>query len=275
MRQLLVIGIGAGNPEYVTVQAIKALNMADVFFIIDKGDAKGDLIRLRKEICSRYIDDPSYRFVAAPDPERDRAPASYQTAVEDWHHDRTLIYETMIANELSEDECGAFLVWGDPSLYDSTLRIIEQVVQRGGVLFEYEVIPGITSVQVLAAKHKTVLNRIGESIQITTGRHLADGLNGPLDNVVVMLDRGCSFNSVTDDDIDIYWGAYLGTADEILISGKLKDAKSEIERVRAAARKKHGWIMDTYLLRRNNGQGPSVSEASRPPSHPADGRTSR
>jgi precorrin-6A synthase len=46
-----------------------------------------------------------------------------------------------------EDECGAFLVWGDPSLYDSTLRIIDQLIARGAVTFEYEVIPGISAIQ--------------------------------------------------------------------------------------------------------------------------------
>ena len=35
MRRVLVIGIGAGDPEQVTVQAIKALNETDVFFVIE------------------------------------------------------------------------------------------------------------------------------------------------------------------------------------------------------------------------------------------------
>ena len=38
MRRLNVIGIGAGDPEYLTVQAINALNRTDVFFFTDKGD---------------------------------------------------------------------------------------------------------------------------------------------------------------------------------------------------------------------------------------------
>jgi precorrin-6A synthase len=35
-----------------------------------------------------------------------------------------------------------------------------------------------------------------------------------------------------------------------LISGPLAERKAEIERVRSAARAEHGWIMDTYLLRK-------------------------
>ncbi|MBV9577140.1 MAG: precorrin-6A synthase (deacetylating), partial [Chloroflexi bacterium] len=46
MRKVLVIGIGAGNIEHVTVQAINALNRVDVFFITDKGSTTADLVEL-------------------------------------------------------------------------------------------------------------------------------------------------------------------------------------------------------------------------------------
>ena len=254
MRKVFVIGIGAGNPDYVTVQAINALNEVDVFFIMDKGQEKEDLVRLRKEICERYIKDKSYRTVETPDPPRDRAPSSYETAVKAWHDERSDIYERLIGEELGEDECGAFLVWGDPSLYDSTLRIIEQIVTRGTVGFECEVIPGISAIQALAARHKVALNRIGRPIHITTGRKVAEGLPNDIDDVIVMLDADCSFKAINESDIDIYWGAYVGTEDEILVAGKLRELMHDIERLRAAAKARKGWIMDTYLLRRSKEQ---------------------
>jgi precorrin-2 methylase len=37
MKKILIIGIGAGNPEYTTIQALNACNQVDVFFILDKG----------------------------------------------------------------------------------------------------------------------------------------------------------------------------------------------------------------------------------------------
>ena len=250
MRKLSVIGIGAGNPDYITVQAIKALESLDVVFLIDKGEEKDDLTKLRREICERYIKGP-YRFVEAEDPERDRKPASYEAAVINWHDQRAAIYETLIREELTDGQHGAFLVWGDPSLYDSTLRIVDQVAAMRTVAFDLDVIPGITSVQALAARHKIALNRIGGPVHITTGRQLAKGLPG--DDTVVMLDGECTFKTIKDRDIDIYWAAYLGTSDEILISGRLPDRAAEIERVRTEARARHGWIMDTYLLRKTSG----------------------
>jgi precorrin-6A synthase len=253
MRKLLIIGIGAGNPDHITVQAINALNRADVIFVVDKGEEKDELVRLRRELCDRYIKDRPYRMVTIADPERDRRPPSYEHAVQVWHAARVAAYEEALLHELGEDECGAFLVWGDPSLYDSTLRIVDQIAARGVVAFAHEVIPGITSVQALAAAHKIPLNRIGAPVEITTGRRLAEGLPKDVDDVVVMLDGECAFKAIAEADIEIYWGAYLGSEDEILRSGKLADCAPDIERVRSDARAKKGWIMDTYLLRRTGG----------------------
>ena len=251
MRRLLVIGIGAGDPDYVTMQAVAALNAADVFFVVDKGEDKASLVALREQILGRYVrDQDAYRIVEIPDPPRDRAAAAYTAAVEDWHEKRSELFEAAIASELASDGTGAFLVWGDPALYDSTLRVIDRILARGAVCFDYEVIPGITSVQALVAKHRLPLNRIGEPVHITTGRRLADGMPDGLDSAVVMLDAGFAPREFDDPRLHVYWGAYLGTPDEVLLSGRLVDVAEEIERTKRELRAEHGWIMDTYLLRR-------------------------
>ena len=250
MKKLLVIGIGAGNPDYITMQAVKALNLVDVFFLMDKGQSKDKLIDLRREICERYITDRSYRFVEAHSPERERGHVDYKASVEDLNLAKQQTFERLIREEMTDDQCAGFLVWGDPALYDSTIRILQAILASGRCVFEFDVIAGITSVQALAAQHKVPLNRIGRSIEITTGRRLAAGQVSDADSLVVMLDAQDSYQHVADPLIEIYWGAYLGTPDEILISGKLKDVADEIERVRKAARLANGWIMDTYLLRK-------------------------
>ncbi|MHC8300462.1 precorrin-6A synthase (deacetylating) [Pseudomonas sp. ZS1P83] len=250
MKKLLVIGIGAGNPDYITMQAVKALNLVDVFFLMDKGQSKDKLIDLRREICERYITDGDYRFVEAHSPERERGDVDYKASVEDLNLAKQQTFERLINEEMNDDQCAGFLVWGDPALYDSTVRILQAILVSGRCVFEFEVIPGITSVQALAAQHKVPLNRIGRSIEITTGRRLAAGQVSDADSLVVMLDAEDSYHQVVDQETEIYWGAYLGTPDEILISGKLKEVADEIERVRKAARLANGWIMDTYLLRK-------------------------
>ncbi len=125
-RHIHVIGIGAGDPDYLTVEAIEALNDTQVFFAMDKGEAKSDLVALRRDICARFIREPGYRFVELPDPKRS-TDSGYRDAVSDWHAARARVWAGAIAAELGPDGVGAFLAWGDPSLYDSTLRILDAV----------------------------------------------------------------------------------------------------------------------------------------------------
>jgi precorrin-6A synthase len=250
MRRLMLIGIGAGNPDYITVQAINALKQVDVVFVTDKGEETADLLRARKDVCERHMQTKPYRIVEIQDPKRERRPDAYPAAVAAWHEKRAALYEQVIREQLSEKEVGAFLVWGDPSLYDSTLRIIDQVAALKTVEFEWEIIPGISSIQALAARHRISLNEIGEPIHITTGRRLNDERLAAGTNVLVMLDGNCAFKALDSDNIDVFWGAYLGTPDEILFAGKLSELSEQIERARTSARNQKGWIMDTYLLRK-------------------------
>ena len=252
MKKILIIGIGAGDPDYVTMQAVNALNRVDVFFMMDKGPAKAKLIELRKEICRRYIKHDDHRFVDATSPEWTRGTEDYFATVDELNRDKQALFERLIAQEMADGECGAFLVWGDPTLYDSTIRIIEIIAGSGRHQLDYEVIPGISSIQALAARHKTTLNRIGQSIEITTGRKIADGFPDHADSVVVMLDAENTYRRFADQDVDIYWGAYVGMPDEILVSGKVRDVAGDIERLRSEARQANGWVMDCYLMRRND-----------------------
>ncbi|SFB11144.1 precorrin-6A synthase (deacetylating) [Pseudomonas sp. NFIX10] len=250
MKRLSVIGIGAGDPDHLTMQAVKALNRLDVVFLMDKGPAKDKLLDLRREICRRYIVDRTCRFVETYSPERQRGDLGYKDSVEALNRAKQATFERLIDEELSDGQRGGFLVWGDPALYDSTVRILQAILDGGRCAFEFEVIPGITSVQALAARHKVPLNSMGGALEITTGRRLAAGQVGDAASVVVMLDAEDAYRQVSDPDTQIYWGAYVGTPDEILIAGRLGDVADDIERTRKAARKANGWIMDTYLLRK-------------------------
>jgi precorrin-6A synthase len=243
VRRIHVIGIGAGDPDYVTAQAVSALNDTDVFFVMDKGEAKSDLMASRRQICARFIDaSRTYRFVELADPPRSRD-GDYTAAVSDWHAARARLWASAIEDSLAPGEIGAFLAWGDPSLYDSTLRILDAVAQHLDI--SYDVIPGITAIQALTARHRLPLNDIGEPVLLTTGRKLDAAFTG---TVVVMLDGDCAFRKCPPDT-RIWWGAYLGTEHELLIAGSVGDVGDEIAAVRAVARERHGWIMDTYLLR--------------------------
>ena len=155
-----------------------------------------------------------------------------------------------MAASVGDGECAAILVWGDPSLFDSTIRLVEQLVAHGAVELEWSVVPGISSVALLAARHRITLNRVGRSVHVTTGRLVREGLPAGLDDVVVLLDGDTAFTTLVGQGYDIFWGAYLGTSDELLVSGPLDDVAESIVQTRREARQRLGWVFDTYLLRR-------------------------
>ena len=169
MRRIAIIGIGSGNPQHLTVEGVATLQQADAVIAIDKGEEKHDLLELRKEILATHS--PDVPLVTVLDPPRDRKPVDYQAEVQRWHQARAEVVERAVVENTPEDGTAAILVWGDPSLYDSTLRVIERFTTPVDVV----VIPGITAVQALTAAHRIVLNRIGEEIVIPTGPQLIYG----------------------------------------------------------------------------------------------------
>jgi precorrin-6A synthase len=179
-------------------------------------------------------------------PTRDPATADYRQRVEDWHDAIAEVWAETIAAHPGAERAG-LLVWGDPSLYDSTLRIAARLNPAPRI----EVVPGITSLQALTAAHAIPLNEIGAPFQVTTGRRLrAEGWPPGVATVAVMLDGGCAFEVLPGADYDIWWGAYVGMAEEITCAGRLDEVAGRIAEMRAEARAAHGWIMDIYVLRR-------------------------
>ena len=247
MLTLSLIGIGCGDPGQLTRAAIRAINAADLILIPRKGTAKSDLADLRRTICADVLTHQTTRIVEFDLPVRDAGEADYRRGVDDWHDAVAAAWSGTIASHLGGGGKVALLIWGDPSLYDSSLRI----ARRLNPLPKIEVVPGITSIQALCAAHALPLNDIGEPFLVTTGRRLREG-GWPMgvDTVVVMLDGGTAFQSLDPAGFYIWWGAYLGMADQIILSGALAEVGTHIVAARQAARERHGWIMDSYILKR-------------------------
>ncbi|MEL7896248.1 precorrin-6A synthase (deacetylating) [Vreelandella neptunia] len=248
MITLSLIGIGTGNLDHVTLAAVRALNNADLILLPRKGEAKSDLIDLRRLLCERLLEAPvTTKIVEFDLPSRDGR-HDYLGAVDDWHAAIANVWAQQIDEHLPNGGRVGMLVWGDPSLYDSSLRITQRL-SAAGKQVEVEVVPGITSLQVLTAEHKIPLNALAEPVQITTGRRLRErGWPNDAATVAVMLDSGGAFTALPQDDIYIWWGAYLGMDKQCLIKGWLSDVGDQIIQRRAALRDTHGWIMDIYLL---------------------------
>ncbi|WOC13000.1 precorrin-6A synthase (deacetylating) [Gordonia sp. MP11Mi] len=248
---LRVIGIGPGGPRQITLEAVDAIAATDVFLILDKGDRTSELTDARQQMLNTHAG-PGHRVVQVPDPPRDRNPVDYEAEVRRWHAARVDAIDTTLTAHLPDGGTAAILVWGDPALYDSTLRITDALAHRRPLTVE--VVAGVTSASALTAAHGIVAHAVGQPILTTTGRRLASTPDGADRNQIVMLDSSLAFRETAAPDDIVYWGAYLGTEHQILVSGRVADVTDEIVAKRARAREQLGWIMDIYLLQKA-GQG--------------------
>lgn len=243
MTHVSIIGIGTGNPDHLSIQGLGALANAEAILSMDKAsrglEGANILDSVREYIIGRHCR-PDITHLSVPDPKREENPADYQKAVKEWHDKR----RTAIAEAIAPYEHVAYLAWGDPCLYDSAIRIFSTIP---GVTIS--VVPGITAIQALCAAHQIPLNRVGQSVSITTARKLRE-VKSPLEtDTIVMLDGENSWLSPAAAECEIYWGAYIGMKEEVLFHGMVQEVGEEIAKTKAALREKHGWIMDIYLLR--------------------------
>jgi precorrin-6A synthase len=249
MLTLSMIGIGCGDPEQLTLAAVRAINAADLVLIPRKGEDKTDLAELRRDICGKVLTSAATRVVEFDLPVRDVERDDYRAGVDDWHDAVAQAWAKEIAGHLGANGRVALLIWGDPSLYDSSLRISRRLVPAPAI----EVIPGITAIQALCAAHKIPVNEIGKPFLVTTGRQLRDkGWPAGVETIVVMLDGGTAFQALDARGLQIWWGAYLGMPHQIILSGQLTEVGARISEARAEARARHGWIMDSYIIRRGS-----------------------
>lgn len=251
MIELELIGIGAGSPDHLTLQGVAALNAADLVLIPCKGAEKAALAEARRQICATHLQNPATRVAEFDLPRRDAAHPDYRAGVDDWHDAIALAWEAAISAHLPGGSGRvALLVWGDPSLYDSSLRIAERLAAQ--IALRVRVVPGITAVQALCAAHAIALNEIGAPVTLTTGRRLREG-GWPqgATTLVVMLDGEASFAGIDPAGVTIWWGGNLGLPEQVLVAGPLAEVCARIQTERAQLRTTAGWVMDIYLLRRS------------------------
>jgi precorrin-6A synthase len=247
--QLTLIGIGTGNPDHLTRQAMRAMQEADLVLVPRKGESKADLADLRRAMLAEIA--PQTPVAEFDLPSRDESIPDYTRRVLAWHDAIADIWVKTIAQHSEQHPAQhvALLVWGDPALYDSTLRIAARIQPAP----KMQVIPAVTSITAMTAAHCIALNDIGAPFVVTTGRQLREGgFPAGVNTAVVMLDGETSFTALPPKGITIYWTAYAGMHNEINISGPLHLVAQDILAARAKARAAHGWIMDIYLLRRDD-----------------------
>jgi len=152
--RLTGVGMGPGDPELVTVKAVRVLQEAALVVVpVMSADEVG---RAEATVRAHVTHDRVQRLVFALDdrggvtPEREQA----------W-----VAAADVVADALQDKGSVAFATIGDPNVY-STFTYLADVVREQLPDVEVDTVPGITAMQDLAARSGTVLCEGTESLAL-------------------------------------------------------------------------------------------------------------
>ena len=248
MRELLVIGIGTGQPgacdDRGGAGAEPRRPRPDPAQGGGEGRPGGASPRDLRALPGESGDaDRRVRHAGA------RCGGGYREGVDAWHREIAGRLPRLL---LRAPRRAWWRCWSGaiPSLYDSTLRILDLLAATAASPSSGRVIPGITSLQVLAARHRVPLNSVGGPVHVTTGRRLREAVPG------CRLDRGAARRRTARSRRSIRRGSrstggrISGCRTRSSLPGRWRRSAERIVAARAEARAANGWIMDAYLLRR-------------------------
>ena len=153
--KLFGVGVGPGDPELLTIKAVRVIKEADIIFT---AASTKNRYSLAVEIATPYIS-PSTRIEKLSFP-MTKDEKEVETA---WVHNAK-----QIAEQLKKGKKAVFLTLGDPTTY-STFGYILKKMKCIMPQADIETIPGITSFHAASARLNKILVEGEESLLITSG----------------------------------------------------------------------------------------------------------
>ena len=169
------IGVGPGDPELLTLKAVKILNRVDMVFAASS--TKNDH-SLAVNIASQYLrKDVPVKLLGFP------MTLEKKELISAWGKNAQQVIDV-----LKKGQNAAFLTLGDPMTY-STFGYLMQTIKEMDSDIAVKIIPGITSFQAGAAAAGKVLTEAEESFTVISGALGAKNLKQVInhsDNVVIL-----------------------------------------------------------------------------------------
>jgi len=153
--KVIGIGIGPGDPELITVKAVKTLKIVDVI-CVPKAHANKRSIALGmlKQILEERETPPEVLELVFP-------MAKNELGIKT----RWLKNAEIVAEKAKAGKVVAFVTLGDPMLYSTFLYLYQSVTEAYADV-KLEIIPGVTSVTAAAASARLPLAEKGEVVSI-------------------------------------------------------------------------------------------------------------
>lgn len=167
------VGVGPGDPELLTLKAVRVLTHSPVVFT---PQAAGSKDSLALSVARSYIDESHQRLIYA-------SFVMGGTSDDVWND-----AAKRIVRHLHAGDDVAFLTQGDPLLYGSFMYVMEKV-HAAHPEIPIEVVPGVTSITAAASRARTPLVSHGERLAVLPALYGIDDLRSVLqdyDTVVLM-----------------------------------------------------------------------------------------
>lgn len=207
--KLYGVGIGPGNPKYLTLRAAEVIRQVDVIFTVISKNASDSVSQNAVE----YLEPSGEIHLLTFSMSRD---AKERFAVVRANA------EAIIARLKEGKDC-AFATLGDAMTY-STFGYVLRIIQEALPQLELEIVPGVTSFSTLAATACDVLVENGEQLRVIPSfkTDMADSLEFPEGSTTILLKTYRSRKPLLDrlareDNIKVYYGEHLSMDDQVLL----------------------------------------------------------
>ncbi|MFL6395590.1 MAG: precorrin-2 C(20)-methyltransferase [Nitrososphaeraceae archaeon] len=209
--KLSCVGCGPGDPELLTLKAIRLIKNAEVVFAPTSKEGKPSIAL---SIVQKYVNSSTKTINLIFPMLKDKE------ALKDYWKGNT----EKIANEVRAGKKVIYLTVGDPSIYSTWIYVYREL-RRNHKDIEIDIIPGITSIFAFAAEAKIALVEGDETLAIVPACYDMDRVRRTSNvcDTVIFLKDGRHFDDVIDmlSDAGFVEDSMVAIAQDVAVKGEI------------------------------------------------------